>query len=40
MYCAEVLEHILSELLLFSLPMSHRFFSALEQPKFLIQGLL
>jgi len=40
MHCAEDLEHILSELLLFSLPVSHRFFSAFEQPKFLIRGLL
>lgn len=40
MHCAEDLEHIVNELLLFSLPMSHRFFSVLEHPKFLIQGLL
>lgn len=44
MYSARDLEHILNELLLFPLPMSHHFFfffsPALEHPKFLVQGLL
>lgn len=43
MYSVRDLEHILNELLLFPLPMSHLFFffsPALEHPKFLVQGLL
>lgn len=40
MLCAEDLEHILNKLLLFSVPVSLCFFSAHEQSKFLIQGLL